>query len=92
MIDNELGDDGFGGLCWRVISITGGMFDWAGIMGGRACGIIQEHNVVMSHVDKLGTGAGIYVLKRGCGCWVLGYGWMNVSWCCKMLHCGWYWN
>jgi len=52
-----------------IISTTGGRFGWTGIMGGGACGMIQEHNVVMRHIGKLGTGAGIYGLHGGCGCW-----------------------
>jgi len=56
-----------GGLI--IISITGGRIGWAGMMGGRAHGMIHDHNVVRSHIGKLGAGAGIYGLCGGCGCW-----------------------
>jgi len=51
-----------------IISIIGGGIGWAGIMGGGAHGMIHDLNVVMSHVGKLGAGAGIYGLCGGCGC------------------------
>jgi len=49
--------------------MIGGGFDRVGIMGGGACGMIHDLNVVMSRVGKLGAGAGMYGLRRSCSCW-----------------------